>query len=344
MLKPVKRILFLLCIVSTLLTLVACSTERKFEYDQITVPLTKSNVTEYIQFLTTEEEYQAPYAMNSFTYEISATPKPHFFWENEAKLDDISYYNCKITLRITVNEKTRDVELTLDENGNSETVDVNFSDLKDAYVFNTSYSIISASGNIRDGMNNSFTEKGFFGDTHYKGYVTWFGEHRGAALEGDLDGEWTLEYVNPRKVFYISDCVYTKSGYPVLYEGRGLFSSMPPRKTVEVIIFDGEYNIDKTCFADEGNDYPTTTPGGYIILPHENILNLKDSFPNLHTVYIRNVVNDANVDSDMIINLPESGVTFYVDANATNLRKLLENTSFVNGIYSPDDFDITPYK
>ena len=44
------------------------------------------------------------------------------------------------------------------------------------------------------------------------------------------------------------------------------------------------------------------------------------------------------------INLPESGVNFYINDNTGYFTELLQRSYFVNGIYSFSSFDIEKYR
>lgn len=326
-------------IITLLLALLLCSLSScsyYHEFDQETVTINRDNFSRYMYVSGPKSKVEFNLAQDRFEYTLSIQPERSYIGQvSEENL----FLNCIVTLRLTVNEQSQDVTIQIDNNGSSQQLTYFFENLNATYTFNTSCEIVSASGQV---ISKNSLSKG-------RPYITYFGENKGAILNYWDSTGWELEYINPRKVFYISNIVYTKSGNPIYYDGYRFLNNTSSIKwtDVEVLIFDGNFNVKSSI----GGGNPTFNENDFIVIGNNKqySFNIKDTFPNLKVVYIKNTFNDEYLfESEQrylpLFALPEHGVTFYVDDGVSSgLCYLLQKSSFVNGIYPASEFDISQY-
>lgn len=69
--------------------------------------------------------------------------------------------------------------------------------------------------------------------------------------------------------------------------------------------------------------------------------------PNLQTIYIKNLVDDYDDDSELDLSnmrLPDCGVDFYLGGDVEDIAEVLSEVDFVNSINSADDLDLNNYE
>lgn len=314
--KVLKSIIAILLCFAAVFSMISCERDKYHEYDPAYYEINQSNYKKYFDL-----------SINTETRVFDQAQEYHWISVDIKGKKDGGYLDCEITIEFTTNESTKTQTFKPNEEGaTGATVEVYF-DM--TYELEVDYKVISVSGVYFD-VGYEYEDKWLVAEYEYIKY----NNIRYEILSNWLTGSEKVEHWHPiyknknnTKTLYFTDTIYTKSGFPVKYSGYRIFSSIDASKDeytkVETFIFDGALTISDI------ND-----------MSWDNVHNI---FPNLKTVYIKNIVDDgANIACKM--KLPTSGVTFYIGGDTERFEEYLSNVNFVNSINSAEQFNVNAYE
>jgi hypothetical protein len=313
----ISTISILLCVV-TMLSTVSCG--RKYvEFDPGYFEITKSNMKQYFKVSIGSGKMELNKADNFIDISYSVSPK-----------EELKFEDCYLTVKFKANEGETTKRISIDESGSANgKVTVEF---ETAYTVEYDYEIEDMHGVVFDaGPDDSYKNRDI---TKYFVHNNVRYESMRFRYNDTYVSSWRPMYSrkNNTKTLYFTDVVYTKSGTPVTFRGTFMFSAgwdggalsaVKPMKKVTTVIFDGSLVV---------SDFDHM---GWSMI-HEN-------FPNLKTIYIKNIVDDGG-SIEANAKLPIEGVDFYLGGDCSKVSSWLSDVQFVNSIHDAGEFNIDDYE
>ena len=264
-----------------------------------------------------------------------------------SKIENTYFENCEIDVKIKINKEEYYETIELDSNGRGNLYF--YTTIEPTYETNISCKIVDARGIVSVGLyedsyikyNNFFCRIGI--DEKTQEWVANIQSHTpDLNLQDyrDYDGKFVnMEKAKislfkswGMKVVYFDDYIDVGTGR-VKFRPKSLDSYYHSINTTKILIFDGDFYLED-FFYTKGLDRLVS-------------LNLREIFPKLETVVIKNMTQqDECLILEETFDLPDSGVKFYINDNTVGKQftSVLRNTNFVTGIYSFEEFDMDKYR
>ena len=302
-------------------SLSSCGT-RLTEYNPGLFEINASNYNKYLKFETAASFVESLTGIEK-TFS-SATDQYKFYYKITSRDETSIYPNCSFTIEFTVNDVPQTHVVSVDETGSgSGHIVLSF---ETTYTIKVSYKITGVNGTVYYGGGDDYEDTYIeYNNIRYQCYNT-----RGQSI-----GNVYFKEHNNTEVLYFNDTLFTASGEPVpvyniyfINEGCHTFWEVKPLDRVEVLIIDCNIKVSA--------------------LKLQSWSRLYAVYPNLKTIYIKNIVDDRteeekNTNPFRSPSLPTTGVDFYIGGDTEQFAAVLENTQFVNSIQDASLFDITLY-